>query len=153
MKVVFLQNVSGVGKLGEVKEVADGYGRNFLLPKGLALLATPAALKAVEARLQADRQRPQLATAELSKLAQELQGFSLTFTAKVAAHDRIYGSIREIHIAREISHLTGVDIDKGSVELAEPIRQLGSYEVTLKLAKDIVTAVKVSVEEAKEQSG
>ncbi len=147
MKVVLLKSLPSVGKAGEVKEVADGYGRNFLLPKGLATLATPPALKKAERRVQQEAQKQQQFAAELSQMAQQLDGFSITFKAKVAAEDRLYGSIRDADIAKEISQLTGFDIDRGKVELEEPIRQLGSYEVTVKLGKDLSPKIKVIVEE------
>jgi large subunit ribosomal protein L9 len=150
MKVVLIQDMPKVGRAGEMKEVTDGYGRNFLLPKGLALLATTSALKAAEAQLQKEARRQQLLTAELSNLAQELEGTSYTFKAKVGAQGRLFGSIKDIHIATEISHRSGFGIDKKSVELEEPIRQLGNYEITIRLAKDIAAKVKVIVEEEKE---
>ena len=150
MKVVLLQDVPRLGKRGEVKEVADGYGRNFLLPRKLALLANPSALKGIEAQLQKEAQRRKLFAAELAQLAQQLEGFSLPFKAKVITEGRLYGSIREVQIAQELSQLTGFEIEKGSIELGEPIQQLGSYEVTVKLAKDLTPKIRVIVEEEKE---
>jgi large subunit ribosomal protein L9 len=150
MKVVFIQDVPNVGRTGEKKEVADGYGRNFLLPKGLALLATPSAVKAVAAQLQKEAHKQQLLTAKLQNLAQELEGTSYTLKAKVATQDRLYGSIKDVHIAREISRVSGFDIDKKSIDLEEPICQVGTYEVTIRLAKDIATKVKLTVEQEKE---
>lgn len=150
MKVVFLEDVPRIGRAGEVKEVADGYGRNFLLPRKLALLATPAALKLTEAQRQAAALRRERSEAELRELAQQLDGLPISIKAKVGAKDQLYGSIRTFHIAEEISRITGFDIDRKSVELEEPIRQLGSYEVPIKLAKDIMFVVKVTVEEEKD---
>jgi len=129
--------------------VADGYGRNFLLPRKFALLATPSALKAAEAQLQREKERQLHFAAELSQLAQQLEGFPITFKAKVVEGERLYGSIREAHIAEELSQLTGFDIDKGKIELEEPIRHLGNYEVTIRLSKDL--APKIKVEVAKEE--
>ena len=146
MKVILLQNVPRVGMRGEVREVADGYGRNFLLPKKLALLATPSALKAVEVQLQQETQRKQRFAAKLSELAQQLEGYSFIFKAKVVEEERLYGSIRDSDIAREISQLAGFDIEKNKVELEEPIRQLGSYEVTVRLTKELTPKIRVIVE-------
>jgi len=147
MKVVFLQNVPPVGKVGEVKEVADGYGRNFLLPKKLAMLATPSALKAVELQLQKKVKQQQRFAAKIGEIAQQLEGLLITFKAKVVSENRLYGSIRDSDIATELSQSTGFDIDREKVELEEPIRQLGNYEVTVRLSEELAPKIKVVVEE------
>ena len=152
MKVVLVQDVPRLGRVGEVREVADGYGRNFLLPKKLALPATPSALKQAEVLLQKEVKGKERLAVELSELAQKLEGFSITFKEKVVAEGRLYGSVREVQIAQELSRLTGFEIGKGSVELEEPIQQLGSYEVTVRLAKDLTPRIKIIVEEEKEKT-
>jgi len=145
MKVFLLKSVANVGRVGEVKEVADGFGRNYLIPNKLASLATPSALKAAEAQLQKERQEEERFATELSQLAQQLEGFPITFKAKVRSNERLYGSIRDSDIAAELTQLTGLDIDKGKIELEEPIHQLGEYEVAIKLGKDLRPKVKVTV--------
>lgn len=145
MKVVFLKDIPHTGKMGEVKEVANGYGRNFLLPRKLAALATPSALKTVEVLLQKEREREQRLAAELGELAKQLEDISITIKAKVAEEQQLYGSIRDSDIAIEINQLTGFDIDKKQVELEEPIRQLGSYEITIRLTRDLAPKIKVIV--------
>jgi len=145
MKVVFLKDVANIGRAGEIKEVADGYGRNFLLPKKLALLATPSALKAAEAQLQKEKGKQQRFATETSKLAQQLEGFLITFKERVTEEDRLYGSVRDSDIARELSQLTGFDIAKEKIELEEPIRQLGDYEVTVRLSEDVAPKIRVMV--------
>ena len=152
MKVVLVQDVPRLGRVGEVREVADGYGRNFLLPRKLALPATPSALKQAEVLLQKEVKGKERLAVELSELAQQLEGFSITFKEKVVAEGRLYGSVREVQIAQELSRLTGFEIGKGSVELEEPIQQLGSYEVTVRLAKDLTPRIKIIVEEEKEKT-
>ena len=147
MKVVLLQDVSRLGRAGEVKEVADGYGRNYLLPRKLAVLATPSVLKAAEIKLQQQAQRQQQLIAELSELAQQIEGVTITFKKKVAAEDRLYGSIKNADIAQEISKIAGTEIDKEKVELEEPIRQLGSYEITVRLLQGLEPKITVIVEE------
>ena len=147
MKVIFLQNVSGVGRVGEVKEVANGYGRNFLIPRKFAVLPTPEIIKKVERQLQQEVQRQQRLAAELEEMARKLEGLSITFKVKTSTLDRTYGSIRDVHIAQEIARLTGFDIDKGSIELEEPLQQLGSYEVTIRLRSNLTPRIKVTVEE------
>ena len=151
MKVVLIQDVSRLGRVGEVKEVADGYGRNYLLPRKLAVLATPPVLKAAEIQLQQQAQKQQQLTAEFSELAQQIEGLTITFKKKVIAKDRLYGSVKNTDIAREVSKITASDIDKEKVELEEPIRQLGSYEITVRLMQDLAPKITVAVE--KEDSG
>jgi large subunit ribosomal protein L9 len=147
MKVVFLQDVPQIGKMGEVKEVADGYARNFLLPKKLATLATPSALKAAELQLQKKKERQQQFVAKIGEIAQQLEGVLITFKAKVVDENRLYGSIRDSDIAAELCQSTGFDIDREKVELKEPIRQLGSYEITIRLSEELVPKIKVVIEE------
>ena len=145
MKVVLLEDVANVGRAGEVKEVADGYGRNFLLPRKLALLATPSAIKAAEAQLQKEQEKQQRFAAEITKLAEQLEGLLITFKEKVSSEDRLYGSVRDSDIARELSQLTGLDIAKEKIELEDPIRQLGEYEVPVRLSEDLAPKIKVIV--------
>lgn len=147
MKVVLLRDVPRVGKAGDVKEVADGYARNFLLRRSLALPATPAALKDVEARLRKEEQEQQRHVDELNKLAQQLEGLILTFSIKAKAieGERLYGSIRDNQIAEELVRLTGAAIDRAMVTLEAPIRTLGTHELTVRLSKDLTPKVKVVV--------
>jgi large subunit ribosomal protein L9 len=143
MRVVFLQDVPRVAKAGEIKEVADGYARNFLIPRKIALLATPQAISqsgtAQRAQVREDT--------ELEALAQQIEGKEVNIKAKAGAKERLYGSITSADIAAELSKSTGLDIDKRKIELEEPIRQLGSYELAIKLAKDIAPKIKVNITE------
>ncbi len=147
MKVVFLQDVPNVASVGEIKEVADGYARNFLIPKKLALLAGPSAVSTMEAQLKAKARNQDQIEAELVELANRLEGKEVILRAQVGAEDRLYGSITSADIAAELESTTGLAIDKRKIELAEPIRQLGSYEVAIRLGKDIVPKIRVSVTE------
>ncbi len=145
MKVVFLKDVTRVGRAGEVKEVADGYAKNFLLPKKLALPATPSSIKMAEAQLRKEEQGQQRHAEELVEVARQLEGLSLDFKMKVMEEGRLYGSIRDNQIAEELKRLTGIDIERTKIELLEPIRQLGSYELTIRLGRDLAPKVKVVV--------
>jgi large subunit ribosomal protein L9 len=145
MKVVFLKDVARVGRAGEVKEVADGYAKNFLLPKKLALPATPSSIKMAEAQLRKEEQGQQRHAEELVEVARQLEGLSLDFKMKVMEEGRLYGSIRGNQIAEELKRLTGIDIERTRIELLEPIRQLGSYELTIRLGRDLAPKVKVVV--------
>ncbi len=145
MKVIFLQDVPNVAGAGEVKDVADGYGRNFLIPKNLAMLANSSAVNVLEAQSKA-RARVQAQTeSELTELAQQLEGKEIILKARVGAKERLYGSITTADIAEGINSAEGLVVDKRKIELAESIRKLGSYEVAIRLAKDIVPKIKVTV--------
>jgi large subunit ribosomal protein L9 len=143
MRVIFLEDVPNVARAGEIKEVANGYGRNFLIPKKLALLANSPATNLIEIQRKLATQ-PQTEDA-LVKLANQLEGREVTLKARAGAKDRLYGSVTSADITAELQNSAGLAIDKRKIELAEPIHQLGSYEVVIRLAKDIVPKIKVIV--------
>jgi len=147
MKVIFLQDVPNVARAGEIKEVASGYGRNFLIPKKLALLANLPALSTIKTQLKTEAGSEVQTEDRLAELAQELEGKEITLKARAGAKDHLYGSITSADIAAELESNSGVVIDKRKIELTDPIRQLGSYEVAIKLAKDIIPKIKVTVTE------
>ena len=156
MKVVFIEDVPNVAEVGEVKEVANGYGRNYLLPRKLAVLADSQASHLVEARLKVKAKREAETQAEMNEFAKKLEGKKITLKARVGAKDRLYGSITSGDIADELDKSAGLVVDRRKIELAEPIRQLGSYEVEIKLYKGIAASIKVAViaeEEEKEAEG
>ena len=145
MKVVLLQNVAGLGTVGEVKEVAQGYGRNFLLPKGLAERATADLMKRAEEMRRAEERRQLLADAEMAVYAETFEGLEVTIKAKAGAQDRLYGAITNADIAEEVQRITGQDMDKRKIELDEPIHKLGEYDVVLRLSKEQTPRLKVIV--------
>ena len=145
MKVVFLQDVPKVANAGEIKEVADGYGRNYLIPKNLAVLADSAALRAAETQRKIKVHTQAQEEAKLADVAEQLSSQEITLKAKVGAKEHLYGSITSADIATELQNAIGLDIDKRKIELDEPIRQLGSYDVAVRLGKDIVSKIKVTV--------
>jgi len=146
MKVIFLKSVPK-GKRGEIKEVADGYARNFLLPKGMALPATPSAIKAAKAMSDEKTESQARQQEELSRMARELEGKELHFKAKAGAKGRLHGAITTANIAKELSHLSGFEIDKKKVELEEPLHHPGSYEVAINLGAGSQAKIKVIIEE------
>jgi large subunit ribosomal protein L9 len=146
MKVIFLQDVPQVAQAGQVKEVADGYARNYLIPRKLAALAHPQAVSQIETRAKKVEGR---LTAEIKELASQLEGKEVSLKAKAGAKDKLYGSITSADIAAELKNAAGLEIDKRKIELEEPIRQLGSYEVTVKLGQDVTPKIKVTVTEEK----
>jgi len=150
MKVIFLQDVPNVAQAGQVKEVANGYARNYLIPRKLAAMAQPQAVSRIEASTKKIEAR---LTGELNELAGKLEGKKVSLKAKAGAKEKLYGSITSADIAAELKNVTGIEVDKRKIELEEPIRQLGSYEITIKLGKDIAPKVRVTVteEEAEEK--
>lgn len=151
MKVIFLQDAPK-GKKGEIKDVADGYARNFLFPKGLALQATTVAIKAAKIQFEEKAQRQAREREEMDRISQELEGKELYFKAKAGAKGRLHGAITSANIADELSRLTGFEIDKKKVELDEPLHHLGSYEVVVSLARGSAAKIKVVIEEDKAQN-
>lgn len=147
MKVAFLEDVANVAKAGQVKEVADGYARNFLIPQKLATLAGPGVASTIEAQHRAQTKKQGQQEAELVRMARRLNGQEITLEAKAGAKDRLYGRVTSADIASQLERATGLAIDKRKVELTEAIRQLGSYEVTIRLGKDITPKIKVTVTE------
>ncbi len=151
MRVIFLQDVSKVARAGEIKEVANGYGRNYLLPRKLALLASASATSLIEMQHKIEVQSQAENEAKLIELASQLDGREVSLKARAGAKDRIYGSITTADIAAELESTMGLIVDRRKIELAEPIRQLGSYEVAVRLSKDIIPKIKVTV--AGEEAG
>jgi large subunit ribosomal protein L9 len=147
MQVVFLQDVLNVAKAGEIKEVADGYGRNFLIPRGLALLATPQVMNTARVKLESKARGQAQTEAELQELATHLDGKEIILQVKTGGKDRLYGSITAADIAAEIEKTLGLTIDRRKIELEDTIRQIGDYEVAIRLGKDIVPKIKVTVSE------
>ncbi len=151
MKVIFLEDVPNVARAGEIKEVANGYGRNHLIPHRLAALADPQALIDAKAQIKSKAHREAQTESEMGELANELDGKEITLKARAGTKDRLYGSITSADIASELENTTGTVVDKKKIEIAEPIRQLGSYEVSIRLAKDIIPKITVTVIEETEE--
>ena len=145
MKVLFLQDVTNVARAGEIKEVSDGYATNYLLPKKLAQRASADVQNKYESQKRSEARRAAEQEAEMKALAARLSGRVFTLKAKTGGGEKLYGSITTADIAQEISKATGMEIDKRKVELPEAIRALGTYEVGIKLFKDITPKVKVKV--------
>ncbi|HLG70261.1 MAG TPA: 50S ribosomal protein L9 [Chloroflexota bacterium] len=147
MKVVFVQNVEN-NKAGDVKEVADGYARNFLLPRGLARAATPEALKQLETQREAEAKRAARALADAQALAEQISGITLTIGAKVGANKRLHGSVTGQEIAAELKKQHNITLDRHDVELGEPIKRLGDFQVPVKIGHGLEPKLKVTVTEA-----
>lgn len=144
MRVLLLKDVYKLGRAGDVKKVADGYGRNFLLPQSLAVLATPGALKQAERISQtANEQRTRL-NQELGAVAERLNGLRLTFPVKAGETGKLYGSITQAMLAESIEQATGAKVDKRQID-CQPIKTLGVHKAGIRLTIDLIPEVSVVV--------
>lgn len=146
MKVLLSQDVKGLGQAGEVESVADGYARNYLIPQGLAVPATEGVLKQAEMQRRAEERRRARFEADAAALAEVLSAVKLSFQVNVGETGKLYGSITSADIAAGLELETGKSIDKRRVELEEPIRELGTYRVPIRLSKDLTPQITVVVE-------
>ncbi|MFM8321147.1 MAG: 50S ribosomal protein L9 [Chloroflexota bacterium] len=144
MKVLLVKDVYKLGRAGDVKKVADGYGRNFLLPQGLAVLATPGALsQAKHIKAQADARRAVLNN-ELSGVSEILSKVVVTFPAKAGETGKLYGSITPQMIADSIKKKTGLEVQRRQMDF-EPIRTLGTHKLHIRLTIDLIPEITVIV--------
>jgi large subunit ribosomal protein L9 len=146
MKVILTEDVQHLGESGAIKEVANGYARNYLLPRGLAKPATPGMVKVIEERKAADARRTAKAEEENRSLATLIGEQTLRMKARVGKQGRLYGSITAADIANMLSQQIGQTIDRRKVDLADNIHSIGTYEVTVKLVGKLNPKVKVVVE-------
>jgi len=151
MKVMLLKDVYNLGRAGDVKKVADGYGRNYLIPKKMAVLATPGMLKQTDRiRDNAAKARETL-NAEMSGLAEKLSALELKFIAKAGESGKLFGSITQQMIVDAIKEKLSVEIDRHQVE-SQPLREVGEHKVKVRLTFDLIPLVKIIVEpEEKEE--
>ncbi|GAC1360136.1 MAG: 50S ribosomal protein L9 [Ktedonobacteraceae bacterium] len=145
MKIILLQDVEGLGKAGDLKEVANGYARNYLLPRKLAAGATPGLVANRSQRIAAE-QRKLEKQAELNRqLAERLGQVSLTFRAKVGTQGRLYGSITSQDIAAALRDAESVTVDRRVIDLPDPIRSLGTFSVPVKIGPQLEPKITVNV--------
>ena len=147
MRVIFLTDVATKGKRGEIRDVADGYARNYLLPRGLALPATPSAIRATQT-LSKEREGRQAREKEMiNEVIQQLEGTELLFKAKAGAKGRLHGSITSTAIADRLSAIAGFEIDRKKINLDQPLHELGIHEVKVNLGPGSEVKIKVIIEE------
>ena len=144
MKVLFLKNVENVAKAGEIKEVSDGYARNFLIPKQLAVAATENVQKHYEAQVRAQQKAEAELEAKMKELAEKIKDLTIVVKGKVGSGNKLYGAITSANVAKELSAMVDYEIDKRKVEV-ETIKELGDYEATIKLHKNVTAKAKVKV--------
>ncbi len=144
MKVILLEEFPALGKAGDQVEVAPGYARNFLLPRKLAVEATPQNLRALEQFKAAARQREDRLKREAETFAEQLQGVSLTISRRAGEQDHLFGSVTKIDIADALA-AKGIRLDRKKIQLEEPIKALGTYTVPIRLRSDVTAEIQIQV--------
>ena len=147
MKVILLQDVKGKGKKGQMIEVSDGYARNYMLPRKIAVEATPDAVNTMRMNDKATQERIAREKAEAMEISKKLREMPLTVTAKGGGAGRLFGSVTNQEIADALAK-TGIKLDKRKIIIAEPIKNVGTYTVTCKLGYEISAPLTVKIEEA-----
>ena len=145
MKVILTREVKSLGRRDDIANVAEGYARNYLFPRQLAVPATPANLAQVEKKRKAEEARGEKAVEEAKTLAEKLSEVQITVKGKTGTGTKLYGSITPADIADALEQQTGIKIDKRKIEMEEPIKALGAYEVPIHLHRESNTVLKVEV--------
>ncbi|MCU0257365.1 MAG: 50S ribosomal protein L9 [Vicinamibacterales bacterium] len=144
MEVILRDHVENLGRRGEVVKVADGYARNYLLPRKLALPATPANMKVVERQRKIADTKEAAERSDAESLAARLGQVEIVMSRRVGEHEALYGSVTSSDIAEDLAG-KGFDLDKRRIQLAEPLKQIGEFSVPVKLHRDVVAQVRVKV--------
>ena len=148
MKVILLQDVKGKGKKGQMLEVSDGYARNFMLPKMIAIEATPDAINTMRMNDKAAAEKAAKERAEAMEISKKLRELTVTVTAKGGGAGKLFGSVTNQEIADALKAATGITLDKRKIVIADPIKNVGTYTVTCKLGYEISAPLTVKIQEA-----
>ena len=148
MKVILLQDVKGKGKKGQMLEVSDGYARNFMLPRKLAIEATPDAVNTMKMNDKATAERIAREKAEALEISKKLRAMTLVVKAKGGGAGRLFGSVTNQEIADALEKNGGIKLDKRKIVIADPIKAVGTYTVNCKLGYEISAPLTVKIEEA-----
>lgn len=148
MRVILKREVRGLGRPGDVKDVADGYAQNFLLPRGLAVEASAGELKHLAQERQAEKAKKDRAHGDAEELAVRLASITLVFRLKAGEQGKTFGSVTNKDVAEALKHDHRIDIDRTKVHLTEPLKTLGTHSVEIRLLPDVRAKVTVSVEPA-----
>ena len=144
MLLILLENVPSLGKAGDQVKVSDGYGRNYLIPKKKAVLATEKSLKVIEHQKRQVQQRMEKAKKDAEKMAQQIAKFSCTFTKTIGESGKLFGSITSMDIESYLKE-NGMEVDRKKISLEEPIKNLGMFTVPIKLHPEVTAHLKVWV--------
>ena len=147
MKVILTQDVRGKGKKGQMIEAAEGYARNFLLPKGMAVLATADAVNTMNLQAKATQERIAREKAEALEISKTIRGLTVVVKAKGGGAGRLFGSITNQEIADALKAQSGINLDKRKIVLADTIKSVGTYTATCKLGYEITAPLTVKIEE------
>jgi len=145
MELILKEDVKNLGERGELVDVKPGYARNYLIPRGMAIVATKASRSILEEERRQREVRERKLKRDLQETAESLKNVSVTIVVQAGEEDQLYGSVSERDIAEAVSRESKIDIDPGQVELEKPIKVLGVYTVVIKLHRDVETPVKVWV--------
>jgi large subunit ribosomal protein L9 len=145
MEVILKEDVPKLGHRGDVVKVAEGYGRNYLLPRKLAIEATQSNKAVIDQMKQAAVRRSAVEKADAEALSKQLEAVSVTFQRKVGEKEHLFGSVTSSDIAEALEH-KGFNIDRRKIQLHEPLKSLGEFDVPIKLHRDVTSRVKVLVE-------
>ena len=146
MRVILKREVRGLGRPGDIKDVADGYAQNFLLPKGLAIEATAGEMKHLSQERQAEKLKKDRAHADAEALAARLATLTLVFKLKAGQQGKTFGSVTNKDIAEALKREHGIDLDRVSIQLGEPVRALGTHNIEVRLLSDVRAKVTIAVE-------
>lgn len=144
MKVILRATVPNLGRAGDVKEIKDGYGRNFLFPKNLAMPATAAALKEWEKGKEARAKRLAAEIAKTKELADKINGVALSFSRPAGEEGKLFGSVGKADVAKSLK-TCGFEVEKSAIVLDQPIKQVGDHEIEIRLLPEVSAKIKVTV--------
>lgn len=145
MKIILLQDVEGLGKAGDLKEVANGYARNYLVPRRLAAGATPGLIANRTQRITAEQRRVEKLVEQNKQLTERLSQVTLTFKARVGGQGRLYGSITSQDIASALRDVEKITIDRRSIDMSEPIRTPGTFMIPVRVASGLESKLTINV--------
>ncbi len=144
MKVVLLKDVKGTGKKGEIKEVSDGYAKNFLLKNGMAKVANKSTINENSMQKEADAYHKEMEKQQAIALANKLKDIKINLTIKCGENGKTFGSVTSKEIAEQLKK-EGYEIDKRKIELSEPLKTIGEYQIQIKLHPEVSTKIKLSI--------
>jgi large subunit ribosomal protein L9 len=145
MRVVFLEEVEGTARTGDIKNVAGGFARNYLLPRKLAAPATPHYIEIAQQKATKEARRQSKLDEDAQRLVPQVEGREITIEVRVGDQDKMFGSVTARDIAEQLSQLTKIDLEHRQIDLKQPIREIGDHEVKVRLTRNVVAGVTVHV--------